>query len=265
MGGTAGVEPEQPESSKPLKRRKSGPRRVRVTPFEREVFALRTSKDPPMTWAAIGRQLAKEPQSVRTAYIRAARKLPREGELEPESKSLQVSDPDKYAKLVNELSEYGPDGEQLAVDAIAKRLNLPRATAQQLAVEIRSIYFPTKVEARNIKLERLRDLWGMRAEEALAQLTPERIANASPKDLAIIAGISTEKLLLLRGQPTQIIRTEKDRLKVETLAQAFMKEAERRGYSLSPNVESGTVDVEYTGFGNVPTKKQEAQWEQEEG
>jgi hypothetical protein len=105
----------------------------------------------------------------------------------------------------------------------------------------------------------------MRAEEALAQLTPERIANASPKDLAIIAGISTEKLLLLRGQPTQIIRTEKDRLKVETLAQAFMKEAERRGYSLSPNVESGTVDVEYTGFGNVPTKKQEAQWEQEEG
>jgi hypothetical protein len=193
----------------------------------------------------MARQLGKDARAVKRAYERAVVKIPKEGTLEPSPGSLQARDPEAYAELANSLAQAGTDGERLSEAAIAKRLNLPPETAALVAKEIRSIYFPTSIEMRNVKLEKLRDLWGMRAEEALAQLTPERISGASPKDLAIIAGIATEKLLLLRGQPTQIIRTERDRLKVEVLANAFMDEAKRRGYELNANVETGEVDVKH--------------------
>jgi DNA-binding CsgD family transcriptional regulator len=233
----------------PQKRRaRRGPYRTKVTEKEREVYDLRQQGLP---WAEIARRLGRDYRTVMRTYERAERKIPKEGQLEAPPGSTQREDPEKYAAFVNELIQPGTEGGEVAVAAIAKRLNLPQRTASTLAQEIRSIYFPTAIEARNVKLERLKDLWGMRAEEALAQLTPERVANASPRDLAIIAGIATEKVLLLRGQPTQIVRSEDNRLKIGELAQAFVAEAARRGHEVELTAETREVSLTYKGQGRV--------------
>lgn len=216
-----------------------------MTAKEREIYNLVHSEDPPLSISEAARRLGKDPSNTSTAYKNAVRKLPLEGQLEVPSNSTQAKDPEKYAEFVNEITN--PELTELNISAIAKRLNLPVPTARRVAAEIRSVYFPTAIEARNVKLERLKTLWGMRAEEALAQLTPERMSGASPRDLAIIAGIATEKVLLLRGLPTQIVKSESDRVKVGELARAFIEEADRRGHELKLTAESREVSVTYKG------------------
>lgn len=57
------------------------------------------------------------------------------------------------------------------------------------------------------------------------------LANASVKDLAIAAGIFTEKMLLLKGQPTQIIDFT-TRQQLHVLAPRLLAEAKRRGITI---------------------------------
>ena len=57
------------------------------------------------------------------------------------------------------------------------------------------------------------------------------LSNASLKDLAIAAGIFTEKVLLLKGQPTQIIDFT-SRQQLHVLAPRLLAEAKRRGITL---------------------------------
>jgi hypothetical protein len=234
------------ELAAPAKRRSSGrkAKRVTLTALERQVYELRTTKKPPPSWAECARQLGKDERWLRRSYNRALGKVGREGQLDIQRGSLADREPEKYAQAVDLLTNADAEA-QMSAAAIAKRLNLPKDTAQAVAREIRSIYFPTAIEARSVKLDRLKELWGMRAEEALAAITPAKMASSSAKDNAIIAGIATEKLLLLRGQPTQIVRTEKERAKLDVLAQAFMSEARRRGYRVDTDEATGQIDLTY--------------------
>jgi hypothetical protein len=194
-----------------------------------------------MSWSDIGRRLKKDRRAVERAHDRAVLKIPREGEYEPSKSSIQVREPEKVAQFVNEMTPA--DDSHVSASAIARRLGLPHDAAMAVAREIRSVYFPTKIEARNVKLERLKDLWSMKAEEALAAITPAKIAESSARDLGVVAGIATDKLLVLRGQPTQIVRNEADRTKIDVLARAFMAECERRGYDVKTDVSTGEVDL----------------------
>jgi hypothetical protein len=234
--------------TKPTGAGASSRRRVQLTDWQRQVYELRHSTDPPVPWNKMVKILGKDSGSIRQTYKRALAKLPNEGKFVANPKSFQASNPDRYAEIVNDLTDPEKRGGEVVVAAIAKKLNLPEHTAWAVARQIRSIYFPASVETRNIKMERLKDLWGMRAEGALAQLTPERISEAGPKDLALIAAIATDKLLLLRGQPTQIVRTESDRMKLDVLTKAFLEEAGRRGYAITTNEITGEIDVTHKRF-----------------
>ena len=101
---------------------------------------------------------------------------------------------------------------------------------------------PAKSPGRHSgRKERLTQLWGTRAEQSLGGMTTDKFEKASLRDLAIMAGIGTEKILLLHGQPTEIIRTEEDRRTLTDLAAAFVLEAKRRNVEIDVSPSSGST------------------------
>lgn len=54
------------------------------------------------------------------------------------------------------------------------------------------------------------------------------MAKSSLKELSVMLGILTEKMLLLEGQPTQII-SQQQHQKIDTVMPALLQELQRRG------------------------------------
>ena len=81
------------------------------------------------------------------------------------------------------------------------------------------------------------------ADELERAITDEKLEKASAKDLGILAAIGTDKLLLLQGLPTQIVRTERDRTKLGDLAEALALEMGRRGVKLDGVPTPAVLDV----------------------
>ena len=102
-------------------------------------------------------------------------------------------------------------------------------------------------EAKRVRAERLDALWGTRAEQSLAGMTTEKLEKASLRDLAVMAGIATDKLLLLRGQPTEIVRTEADRMDLQALVAEFLVEAKRRNVEIDVSP-SGAAEMLKSGL-----------------
>lgn len=71
-------------------------------------------------------------------------------------------------------------------------------------------------------------------------LTPEvllkKMERTSLKDLGIYMGITMEKLLLMRGQPTAILGTD-ERKQLDELAPALLREIQRRGLQVNKVIE----------------------------
>ena len=234
------------EAAEPVKRPalpRGGPRRVRVSSSEREAYDLRFSTDPPMPWAQMSRRLKRDTRGIQRACERAERKIPKEGQIEPDPRSIRVQDREKYDEVVAELSH--PDADGQTIGAIAKRVDMDKETVRRISKDLQTTELPMKMEVRNISIERLKGLWGTVGEKALEGMTPDKFEEAGLRDLVITAGIATDKLLLLRAQPSQTVRSEADRVKLEVLAQAFMHEAARRGYEVSADASTGVVDLQY--------------------
>lgn len=81
---------------------------------------------------------------------------------------------------------------------------------------------PVKAEALELAVTDI-------AYRAMAAITDDKLDAASPKDLAIIMGISLEKRQLLRGEPTAIIgHTHEAAGNLDRLCEAIVSERERR-------------------------------------
>lgn len=248
MADAEAIEPTAEPTPKRPKLR--APRRVKVTKIERQAYDLRHSPKPSkplMPWSQVARAMDRDARDVRRAYDRAARKIPLEDQFEVSPQSLGVKDPEKYTELVLELSH--PDADKKAVAEIARRVDIPQSTAKQIAKSLRGTHLPAKMEIRNITIERLKGLWGTQAERCLEAMTDDKFEEASLYQLATAAGIATDKILLLRGLPTSIVRTEDDRVKLDVLAKALQVELDRRGYELESDSSTGIVDVTYTRAG----------------
>ena len=66
------------------------------------------------------------------------------------------------------------------------------------------------------------------------------MAEASARDLGLIAGVLIEKRQLLRGEPTQII-SDHERRKIHELMPELVAEAKRRGLTVDGQVLEKTV------------------------
>ena len=197
-----------------------------------------------MPWGVMARRLGKDRTNLKRACHRAEKKFPKLGQVRPAPNSLQAKDPEKYAAVMESLAH--PDPVENSVAAIASRVGLPRQTVEKINQELSTVKFPAKMEVRNITMDRLQSFWGTAAANALEAMTPEKFEEASLYQLATSAGIATDKLLLLRGLPTQIVRTEQDRVKLDVLAKALQVELQRRGCEIQTDEATGMVDVTYS-------------------
>lgn len=95
--------------------------------------------------------------------------------------------------------------------------------------------------AKPLTQEELEKRLSWKLEWLDAYLTPEillaKMERTSLKDLAVFMGITMEKLLLMRGQPTSIVGMD-ERKTLEELVPALIKEVERRKKMKQVTVES---------------------------
>ena len=68
------------------------------------------------------------------------------------------------------------------------------------------------------------------------------MAETKLRDLGVLLGIATEKVLLLEGSPTQIIG-QAEQKKLEDLMPALLMEVKRRGVKAELTERTVTVDV----------------------
>lgn len=194
-----------------------------MTSVEREAYDLRHSTEPPMRWAVMARKLKKDARSVRRACERAEIKIPLEGKIAPpRDGTLEANDPERYAEFVTEV--VGTGGRLKDVSVTAERLGIPYTTAKSIAERLNTSQIAVRDEIRTVKRDYLKRRWGVVAKDALDAITQEKLDAASVRDLGILGGIATDKLLVLQGLPTQIVRTEEDRAKLGDLAEALMLE-----------------------------------------
>ena len=107
---------------------------------------------------------------------------------------------------------------------LARDLGMDR---QQLAtLQTRIVGRTVRETARDDReaIERMREA----RDRALDYLDDVSLAAAPAKDLSSVVAVLTDRIQLLSGQPTAIMRVE-DRRQIDTLAEALMAELVRRG------------------------------------
>lgn len=115
--------------------------------------------------------------------------------------------------------------------AIVKRLSRDHPGLLTYVRDLKTKHFVSAIEHR--------------LAEALDALTPEKMHEASARDLAVVVSILVEKRQLLRGEPTQILSIEERQHMAEILP-LLLKEAERRGMTVEGDyeaVEAGAAPV----------------------
>lgn len=82
-------------------------------------------------------------------------------------------------------------------------------------------------------------------EEGKRYRLEQMLAESKLKDIGVMLGISTEKVLLLEGQPTQIIgHTEQKKL--DELLPALLSEVKRRGAKVELTERKAEVTLDKT-------------------
>lgn len=128
----------------------------------------------------------------------------------------------------------------------AEKAGLPKEIAAGLIRRVRAMAQETTSELRTVKAKEFLDILDDRAFKALGYLDDFALANASAKDLAVIAGILLEKRQLLRGEPTAILSID-DRRSLNDLVAGMTKEAARRNMLIDND--TGEVLIPYDDAG----------------
>lgn len=213
-----------------------------LAPGQRVIYELREAETPPLTFSEIGRRLGKTEQAAQQGYAKACKKLGVERRAHRLPAAPPAAPPPKKPRTVKAQAVERRNPEAAAdviLDAtsplekrfarIAEDAGLPRQVTRNLIERLRSRYLPVSSMLQEVQNHDLDLLWGTTAKTILESITLEDISNASLRDKGILAGIATDKLLILRGQPNQIIQTQDERGTVRELIAAFIKEADRRG------------------------------------
>lgn len=118
------------------------------------------------------------------------------------------------------------------LEDVAKSVGISRGMAQALARRLLAKDGrPVFEEYRRLNAEQLADQFDNKLQMILAHVDPVTVGTAGLKDLAIAAGIFTEKRQLLRGHATQIVTVD-DRRKLNELMPKLLQEAKRRGLEI---------------------------------
>ena len=217
--------------------------RVELSPRQQEIFDLRQSQTPPLSWVEIAARLGITKSSASSAYSRA---LARMKEPTPKHRTVRKDAVEqKNPELVPEAIDLASDPFKTVCD-MARKLDMPRPTIDALLARLRERWGPLMGELEHVKTGTLLSLFGHKARAVLEAVTEEDIAQASLRDKAVAAGIFTDKRELLSGRPTEIISHEQRR-RLPELLRVMIAEARRRGIdipSAGPTItlEAGAVE-----------------------
>jgi len=211
--------------------------------------------DHTLTYAALGTRLKQSQVTVRKSYMRSCekqrheptRRVPKGGEYDaPPALKRHVNRRLGRMAISKRPPEEQAEAMFAAMDPMMRSIKEAATEAgvssavmgkfmKLLQGELRSV----QSEVTEIRMDKLQKLFGGKLERVVDSINQEDIDNASLKDKAIAAGILTEKWLLLRGQPTQILAIE-ERRQLDEIAPLIIAEAKRRSIELSRDPISGS-------------------------
>ncbi len=201
---------------------------MKLTDREVEIVQLRDTER--LSWSQIADRLETTHSSVNSSYRAAKRKqteLPK-----PRASATEVAKPEEAAALID--AATSPFATVLQA---AKLCGFPPTTARRIMQRLEARYAPLNDAIQKVKREELINLFEDRALRCGLYMDDFSMAGAGLKDLAISAGIMTDKARLLKGEPTAIY-SHKDMKKLDELGAALIKEMNRRGIT----IDGETVD-----------------------
>lgn len=140
------------------------------------------------------------------------------------NKAIEKTDPAKAGELLALLTTPS----EARLGEIAEAVGLSKEVVGRFVEVMRTSYMAFNEEVREVSANEFLPLIDTRAKQALQFMTPEKMAAANVRDLAVMFGVLMEKRQLLRGEPTQILSVD-DRRQMTTLMPFMLKEAQRRG------------------------------------
>ena len=210
-----------------------------MTPREKQVYELRNSSDPHMTYQAIGTKLGMPYQTVRSTYARAKLKVenpsvPRADRKGEAHNRTEYTNPDRAAHVI----ALGSDPSIENLQAACEDEGLPASATRALITRMKRDYPGVTSEVKRIETDVLiRGFEGL-AKRALDSITNDDLLNVNAYQRTLIAAIATDKRELLSGQPTERISIE-DRRSLQDLLPMLIQDAERRGLMREINPETG--------------------------
>ena len=199
---------------------------MKLTDRETEIVQLRDTEG--LSWRQIADRVGTTRSSVNSSYRAAKRKataLPK-----PRASATEVARPEEAAALID--AATSPFATVLQA---ARACGFPPTTARRIMQRLEARYAPLNDAIQKVKREELIALFEDRAQRCLFYMDDFSMAGAGLKDLAISAGIMTDKARLLKGEPTAIY-SHKDMKKLDELGAAIMKEMQRRGITIEGDV-----------------------------
>ena len=163
------------------------------------------------------------PRKKRPSEINGARALKANGG----HNALERRDPE-LAAAVAECRLANPGA---SFSEIAKTTGVSKSTVRDFLRRLEMRSTPEWLEAKKVRQAELAEDYAKLARASAHAITDKKLEEASPRDLAVISGIATDKHLLLTGQPTAIFGVE-DRRKLHELLPALQAEIKRRGLTL---------------------------------
>jgi DNA-binding CsgD family transcriptional regulator len=160
---------------------------------------------------------------------------PTGGKVMPNTSGVEHRDPEAAAAML----DAGTDPLVKVKDALAAA-GMPDRVSEAMLKRLRVKFFGAVHEIKALKTQELVRM----CEEKLGMigfyLDDKVMAEASARDLGLMAGVLIEKRQLLRGEPTQII-SDHERKKLNELLPLAIAEAQRRGLTLQGQVTEKVV------------------------
>ena len=148
--------------------------------------------------------------------------------------AFERMEPDRAADLMVAVT----DKMQAKLAQTARDCGVPSAVAQAVNTRLRTKFGAFREGMENIQNKEITLLFDDFIRRALNSITDEDIEDAPMKDRMTAVAIAFDKRQILRGEPTQIVSIA-EMEHVDKLAQALLKESQRRGIVYDINAEGG--------------------------
>jgi hypothetical protein len=224
----------------------SGTRKLKLTQRQLQIYELRHSEDPPVSYSRMEAILGISRGAINRQYHGAVKKMEKiKGGMAFDSKgppgvrsdALERREPELAAILLDE----GTQPLRETARRLSAKYGMPEDVIKHFFKRLDRQYKALVDQVAKPRLEDLSALAGARAKAILQSITPEDIEHSSLRDKAVAVSIFIEKHLLLEGRPTQIVETREEDEGMDQVCLWILEEAQRRGVTFDLDPVTGSV------------------------